>query len=171
EATIKNVSKLLTQKRKDEIIGNLKRIDNRINDIAIIATDQNKEIFLDIGLSELNEISMLGEGVSRALSFISSILVQKDSIILIDEIENGIHYSVIKDMINALIEAAKTNNNQIFTTTHSHDVICAINELDEKRKDISYIRLGRDKESQKPTAMQFNMDDFSFSVENGWEVR
>ncbi|MBS2313051.1 hypothetical protein KFZ06_25880, partial [Salmonella enterica subsp. enterica serovar 1,4,[5],12:i:-] len=43
EATIKNVSKLLTQKRKDEIIGNLKRIDNRINDIAIIATDQNKE--------------------------------------------------------------------------------------------------------------------------------
>ncbi|WP_410958574.1 AAA family ATPase [Salmonella sp. SAL03171] len=171
EATIKNVSKLLTQKRKDEIIGNLKRIDNRINDIAIIATDQNKEIFLDIGLSELNEISMLGEGVSRALSFISSILVQKDSIILIDEIENGIHYSVIKDMINALIEAAKTNNNQIFTTTHSHDVICAINELYEKSKDISYIRLGRDKESQKPTAMQFNMDDFSFSVENGWEVR
>ncbi|MFO5979252.1 AAA family ATPase [Klebsiella pneumoniae] len=114
---------------------------------------------------------MLGEGISRAISFISSVLVQENSIILIDEIENGIHYSVIKDIIKSLISSAKQNNNQIFATTHSQDVIRAINEIDSKNEDIAYIRLGREKNSLKPTAVQFNMDDFSYSVENDWEVR
>ncbi|MFV8075057.1 AAA family ATPase, partial [Enterobacter cloacae complex sp.6730661] len=113
EATITNVSSLLTQKRKKDILENLKKIDDRIVDIAISAIGNNKEIYLDIGFSELNEISMLGEGISRALSFISSVLVQENSIILIDEIENGIHYSVIKDIIKPLISSAKQNNNQI----------------------------------------------------------
>ncbi|MCV5663894.1 ATP-binding protein, partial [Escherichia coli] len=88
-------------KRKKDILENLKKIDDRIVDIAISAIGNNKEIYLDIGFSELNEISMLGEGISRALSFISSVLVQENSIILIDEIENGIHYSVIKDIIKS----------------------------------------------------------------------
>ncbi|MGE2766929.1 AAA family ATPase, partial [Escherichia coli] len=87
EATITNVSSLLTQKRKKDILENLKKIDDRIVDIAISAIGNNKEIYLDIGFSELNEISMLGEGISRALSFISSVLVQENSIILIEEIE------------------------------------------------------------------------------------
>ncbi|MFO5615259.1 hypothetical protein ACLBQC_32405, partial [Klebsiella pneumoniae] len=59
----------------------------------------------------------------------------------------------------------------IFATTHSQDVIGAINEIDSKNEDIAYIRLGREKNSLKPTAVQFNMDDFSYSVENDWEVR
>ncbi|MCL0143672.1 hypothetical protein M2T27_28625, partial [Klebsiella pneumoniae] len=86
EATITNVSSLLTQKRKKDILENLKKIDDRIVDIAISAIGNNKEIYLDIGLSELTEISMLGEGISRAVSFISSVLVQENSIFLIDEI-------------------------------------------------------------------------------------
>lgn len=61
--------------------------------------------------------------------------------IFIDEIENGIHYSVIKDIIKSLISSAKQNNNQIFATTHSQDVIRAINEIDSKNEDIAYIRL------------------------------
>lgn len=171
ETTIANVSTLLTQKRKPELIGNLKKIDPRINDIAIIAVGETKEIYLDIGLSELTEISMLGEGISRALSFISLVIVQKNSIVLIDEIENGIHYSVIKDIIKALISSSKNNNNQVFVTTHSSDVINAINAIENKKDDVSYIRLGRDKETAKPVAAMFDMDDFSYSVESGWEVR
>lgn len=171
ETTIVNVSTLLTQKKKGDLISNLKKIDSRINDIAIISLGDNKEIYLDIGFSEMTEISMLGEGISRALSFISLVIVQKNAIILIDEIENGIHYSAIKDIIDALISSSKINNNQVFITTHSSDVINAINSLEDKKKDVSYIRLGRDKETSKPIASLFDMDDFSYSVENGWEIR
>ncbi|MFO6063341.1 AAA family ATPase, partial [Pseudomonas aeruginosa] len=64
--------------------------------------------------------------------------IQKISIILIDEIENGIHYSVIKDIIKSLISSAKQNNNQILATTHRQDVIRAINEKDSKKEDIDY---------------------------------
>ncbi|HGP6969330.1 TPA: ATP/GTP-binding protein [Vibrio cholerae O1] len=171
DATITNVSTLLTQKKKEDLISILKKIDDRISDIVIAADKNEKEIYLDIGMNELTEISMLGEGVGRALAFISSILVGKNAIILIDEIENGIHFSVIKDIISALILSAKSNNNQIFTTTHSNDVINAINNIENKNEDISYVRLGRDKKTSEPIATQFDMDEFSYSIENGWEVR
>lgn len=171
ESTISNVSEIITQKRKNELISNIKKIDNRISDIVIAANGDKKGIYLDIGLNEMTEISMLGEGVSRALSFISLVIVQKNSIILIDEIENGIHFSVIKDVIDVIIKSAKTNGNQVFVTTHSSDVIHAINEFENKKDDICYIRLGRDKKTSSPTVTTYNMDDFSYSVDNDWEIR
>ncbi|WP_241365348.1 hypothetical protein [Klebsiella pneumoniae] len=63
EATITNVSSLLTKKRKKDILENLKKIDDRIVDIAISAIGNNKEIYLDIVFSELNEIKILGKGL------------------------------------------------------------------------------------------------------------
>lgn len=171
ETMITSLSNILTKKRKQELIAHIKKIDNRINDIAIVANGASKDVYLDIGHSEMTEISMLGEGVSRALAFISLVIEQKNSIILIDEIENGIHYSVIMDIIKSLIHSAKSNGNQIFTTTHSNDVVNAINNLQDEKEDISYIRIGRDKETGLPSASLFDMEDFSYSVESGWEVR
>lgn len=171
ETTIANVSSIITKKKKNELIENLKIIDNRVQDVAIVNRGNVKDIYLDIGLSEMIDISLLGEGMSRLISLTSLCIEQKNAIILIGEIENGIHYSAIKSIIKSLIKISKANENQIFTTTHSNDVVKAINELDQEKPDVSYIRIDREIGSESPTAISFNMDEFSYSVENGWEVR
>ncbi|PAW12979.1 hypothetical protein CKJ89_37610, partial [Klebsiella pneumoniae] len=56
EATITNVSSLHNTKKEKRHTRKLKKIDDRIVDIAISAIGNNKEIYLDIGFSELNEI-------------------------------------------------------------------------------------------------------------------
>ena len=116
DTIINNLSGIIQKKKKEDLIGYVKNIDSRINDIAISSINNTKDVYLDIGLSEMTELSMMGEGIARALAFISSTIEMKNSIILIDEIENGIHFSAIEGMIKSLIDISKNNNNQIFTT-------------------------------------------------------
>ena len=44
-------------------------------------------------------------------------------LIFIDEIENGIHYSVQKDVWNAIGKLARDLDIQVFATTHSLEMI------------------------------------------------
>lgn len=171
ETTLENVSSIITKKRKQDLIESLKVIDDRITNIEIIASGTEKDIYIDVGLNEMTEISMLGEGVSRALAFISLSMERKNAIILIDEVENGIHHSIIKDILKTMLSSAKNNGNQLFITTHSNDVINAINSMNEEKEDITYIRVGRDKKTSIPTISRYDMDDFCYSVDNNWEVR
>lgn len=164
------ISKAIVEKKKEDLINNLKLIDERINDIAIISKGAESRIVLDIGLKEMSELSSMGEGISRTIDFFSSALMAKNNIILIDEIENGIHYSAIKGIIESLITTSKINNNQIFATTHSSDVIRAIYELSEFRDDISYVRLDK-KENNNIYPTEYDREDIIYSVESDWEVR
>lgn len=175
ETIINNLSGIVQKKKKEELINYVKNIDNRINDIAISSLNNKKEVYLDIGLPEMTELSMMGEGIARALAFISSAIEMKNSIILIDEIENGIHYSAIEVMIKSLIDISKENKNQIFTTTHSGDVIRAISNITKNNSsyenDISYTRIGRDTATSQIKVEGYDMDEISYSLEQNWEVR
>jgi hypothetical protein len=48
--------------------------------------------------------------------------------LLIDEIENGLHYSVLKKVWKAIAQYARKSNSQIVTTTHSWESIEAARE-------------------------------------------
>ncbi len=52
----------------------------------------------------------------------------QDGILLIDEIESGLHYSVQPDLWRLVFEVARRLNVQVFATTHSWDCIEAFQE-------------------------------------------
>ncbi len=45
--------------------------------------------------------------------------------LLIDEFENGLHYSVLHKVWKLIFRLAKDLNVQVFATTHSHDCVTA----------------------------------------------
>ena len=57
----------------------------------------------------------------------------KDGLLLIDEVENGLHYSVQPDVWRFLFQAATKLNVQVFATTHSYDCIKSFEGLRERR--------------------------------------
>ncbi len=67
----------------------------------------------------------LGDGVNRLFGIALSLVHAKDGILLVDEIENGIHYSVQADLWRLVFEMASRLNAQVFATTHSYDCIRA----------------------------------------------
>lgn len=108
-------------KNKDEafIVNALRLIEPNIKDFVL---SQN-EVLVDIGLDKRIPINMMGDGARKILSILTSIYECKNGIVLIDELSNGFHYSVMKGVWRAIVSVAKKNNVQIFATTHDLDSI------------------------------------------------
>ena len=70
---------------------------------------------------------------------------ENPDVLLIDEVENGIHHSVHKQIWTGLAEVAETLDVQIFATTHSAECLEAANDAFAERGayDFSVIQLFR----------------------------
>ena len=64
-----------------------------------------------------------GDGALRFLGVALSLANSRNGILLIDEAENGIHYSIQAEFWGMVFKAAYKNDVQVFATTHSADCV------------------------------------------------
>jgi hypothetical protein len=127
----------------------LAKVDPRIKKIRVDpGTDANgdgNQVIVDIGLSELIPLTQTGQGINRLMSILADIIGESPDVLLIDEIENGLHHSIQEQIWTGLAEAAEKLNVQIFATTHSDECLRAANAAFESRPnyDFSVIQLFR----------------------------
>ncbi len=78
----------------------------------------------------------MGDGMLRILQLVLGIFPARNGFLLIDEFENGLHFSVQKQIWKLIFELASDLNIQVFATTHSWDCIeafsIAANQSDEE---------------------------------------
>ena len=117
------LGQLRRQKQGDLLLKALQVIEPKLQSIEDNSSSGAPMIWGDIGLSELVPLSAMGEGMTQIARLVLAIAVVPDGVILIDEVENGIHHSVLPDVWRAIDEAAKQFRTQIFATTHSFECI------------------------------------------------
>ena len=90
-------------------------------------------------------LNSLGDGMMRVLQLALKIFPAKGGFLLIDEFENGLHYSVQQRVWELLFEMALRLDIQVFATTHSWDCIESFSKVANDRKDIDgmLFRMGR----------------------------
>jgi len=118
------------------------------------------------------DISAMGEGTIRLLGLILSMVNSKNGILLIDEIENGIHYSSQAKLWDLVFRIAEEMNIQVFATTHSWDCISGFSNALSKFHDQSQgqlIRLSEKNGIIKTTV--FYANDLSIAARENIEVR
>ncbi len=121
---------------------------------------------------QLIPIGSLGEGINKILTLAMFTVTSENGVLLIDEIETGLHYKAQTDMWRLLIKTAQELNVQIFATTHSWDCICAFQEALEDIEDQSVGKLFRlDNKYGKLRAVEYKADEVSIAVDQGIEVR
>ena len=64
-----------------------------------------------------------GDGMRHLLALSLALLDCSGGVLLIDEFDTGLHYSVMGDMWRVVIETAQRRDVQVFATTHSFDCI------------------------------------------------
>jgi AAA15 family ATPase/GTPase len=107
-------------KRKEQLIRFLKVIDTKVEDIALSHTGL---VYVDIGLNQMIPINLMGDGFRKICAVIANLSVLQDGYLIIDEIENGLHYKSLNILWKAMIEASNETKNQIFLATHSYEAI------------------------------------------------
>ena len=66
-------------------------------------------------------IGSMGDGMWRMLGLALALANAKGGVLLVDEIDTGLHYSVMADMWRMVSERAAALKVQVFATTHSRD--------------------------------------------------
>ena len=101
----------------------LQAIEPRLQSIEDNSSSGAPMIWGDVGLPELVPLSAMGEGMTRIARLVLAISATPDGLILIDEIESGLHHSVLPKVWKVVDTAAKQFNTQVFATTHSFECI------------------------------------------------
>ncbi len=113
----------------------------------------------------------LGDGAIRLFSAALGLANCSRGFLLIDEAENGIHYSVQPSFWNMVLQAARDHNVQVLATTHSRDCVeafaHALGEVPDA--DGALVRLDRD--TGQLRAFEYTQDDIVTAAEQGIEVR
>jgi len=94
------------------------------------------------------------------------------TLILIDEMGAGIHYSVMSNVWTFLREYIRDNSNiQFVFTSHSADCIRSFCEVFYEQDDAAVVRLHRSSEGEKIFPTEYKKDAFTNIIDGLWEVR
>ena len=165
-------AKIVANKQESYILSALQEIDPNIKDLQLVGD----EILVDIGAEQRLPINMTGDGLRKLLMIIISIFRCRNGILLIDEIDNGLHYSAMKVMWKAILTAAKVNNVQLFASTHNIDSLKGLGQIlddveyADYRSEISAFKLIKDIDSNV-TALKYDYPSFSYSINQELEMR
>lgn len=121
-------------------------------------------------------LNSLGDGMLRVLQLVLKVFPAKDGFLLIDEFENGLHFSVQEKVWALLFELAQKLNIQIFATTHSWDCIESFAKAAIARQDIEGVlfRVGksaRDSDKGQVIATVFDEQALYSITQTDVEVR
>lgn len=115
----------------------------------------------------------LGDGAVRAFCYALAMANASGGILLIDEIENGIHHAVLPRFWKMMFEASRDQNVQVFATTHSYDCVSAFAKIVSEGdiEDAALIRIDKTRITNRDRAVEYSIDSMIAAAKFGIEVR
>lgn len=123
------LGQLRRQKRGDLLLDALRVVEPRLQSIEDNASSGEPMIWVDIGLPELVPLPVMGAGMTHVTRVVLAAATVPGGVVLVDEIENGLHHSVLPDVWQKVGKVAEQFNVQVVATTHSFECVEAAYEV------------------------------------------
>ena len=113
-------------------------------------------------------IGSMGDGMWRMLGLALSVADADGGVLLVDEIDTGLHYSVMEDMWRMLGKAAANWSVQVFATTHNDDCRKSLAAISKSAADgVTIQRIDR----SRAEAVRLSPNAIVAAAERNIEVR
>ena len=113
----------------------------------------------------------LGDGMYRALGIALALVNARNGILLIDEFENGLYYTVQPDIWRLIFQVAHRLNIQVFATTHSWDCIEAFQQALQKEQQAEGLLIRLESQQGDVVATAFDEEMLGIATREHIEVR
>ena len=125
---VRRFSRYILGREKKRVIELVRQLDPQINDINLVSLrGVRPAIYLDHDRLGQTPLSIFGDGLRRVVLLAGTIPALKDGgVLLIDEIEAGIHVSALQRVFEWLAKMARELRVQVVATTHSLEAVDAI---------------------------------------------
>jgi AAA15 family ATPase/GTPase len=166
------VSFLKENRLEKPLVAMLQKNDKRVKGLEVIGN----QIFIDVdGIEKLVPLWLQGDGLKKSVTIMASIIpADASTIILIDELENGLHYSALIELWRAILTSLKGTKAQFFATTHSEEtlryLIEALEEFPEFKQEIRCFDLANTK-LKGFQAYKYTAKGLAGAIENETEIR
>ncbi len=116
-------------------------------------------------------MSRLGEGMTRLFALALAVVNAKGGVLLIDEIETGMHRATLDRMWRFLFTLAERFNVQLFATTHSWDCISSFAAAAKAAGEDVAALIRLERKDGKVVAVTYDEQTLATATEQGIEVR
>ena len=167
----KLLTELVKQNKSQVAVDGIRIIDSRVRNFVPLMDSGVPRIYVDIGMDRLMPASQLGGGFANVMHLVLDASTLRNGLIIIDEIEDGLHYSIIKKLIVYLFTVSRLNNIQFFVSTHSDNVLNAFADVakENDQNDLALFKLSGSAERKE--CHRFNVEEILSAAEAKVELR
>lgn len=160
--------------KEDMVLGALRILEANLERIALMS-HTTPEMSVRLKIKDRPTpvpLGSMGDGMYRILALAMSLVSSEKGVLLVDEIDTGLHYKALTNMWRLVIETAKKLDVQVFATTHSWDCLAAFQQAltqSEENALGTVFRLERKNGQIEYTA--YTGEELTVAVEHDIEVR
>lgn len=171
-------NRLVHDRSEEQVIRAMQILEPEINDIHFLAGDQSYRYSSRAGVlvgcrNEKRRVPLgsFGEGMRRLLSLSLSLAQAAGGFLLVDEIDTGLHWSIMSDMWRLIVTTAIESDTQVFASTHSLDCLRGLAQLCETHPDFEQQVSVHTIDRGLDEAISFDASQLELAVEQEIEVR
>lgn len=169
---VNRFAKLDAENKADLVVNALRGVEPRLKGLSIGFWCGRPVLYADLGLARKVPLNLAGEGLQKVASIALALTHCRNGILMIDEIENGFHFSVHSTIWSSIAELSSSFDVQVVASTHSFECMKAANRALKSAPDVSFglVRLDRQEDGTVST-QEYDKELFSAAMESDIEVR
>ena len=165
-------SRLEIARQHEPVVEALRVIEPRLRRLTVVATRGGSVLYGDLGAQHLMPVPLMGDGMIRVLSIALALAGSQNGMVLLDEVENGLHHSALPGVWRMIAQTARRLNVQVFAATHSDECIRAAHRAVVSLNTREDLRLCRfDLTEQGTRVVDYTADELATAIESEQEVR
>jgi AAA domain, putative AbiEii toxin, Type IV TA system len=157
---------------EDHVVAAMRLVEPQIERIAF--TGRSREADVIVRQSTHKQpvpLGSLGEGTRRMLALSIFLSRASGGVLLIDEIDTGLHYSTLESTWRLVVETAKRLNVQVFATSHSGDCMRALAWLQADDPDLAANVSVHRLEKNAKRSVRYSAEELEIAAQHHIEVR
>ena len=165
------ISNLSKQRQRSRLVTLMQAVDDRVRDFEVLTDEGVPVPHVDLaGSRTLLPVHVMGDGFMRLLQMAAYLLNPSIAVIAVDEIDSGIHYSVMTSIWGQIVALLDQRPFQLFCTTHSEEMIeAAIPAFESRESMLRVFRL--DRHGTSLTVKARNLAQVRELTQAGFELR
>ena len=128
KAMVEHLSRVIDEGKKELTVELLQVFDNDVTGLDVSALPKREAVRVTHAKRGVVDLASFGDGMRRSAALALALTRASQGVLLIDEIEAGVHPSVLRSVLGKLLEAAASAQVQLLATTHSLEAVDALVE-------------------------------------------
>ena len=165
---------LVSDGRELEVVEDMKLLMPDIDSLHYLTSGRTSRGGFVVGLRggrSRYPLGTFGDGMRRLLLLRLALVNSAESCVLVDEVDTGLHWTVMAGMWRLVAEVARKSRLQLFATTHSQDCVVGLASMIKSYPDLADEVSIHKIDTSLPQAVSAHGRDIPTAVESGVDFR